>query len=213
MAIGFPAGRTPIPIYAELRRMHAIGQVDFSRVSAFLVDEFAALPAAHPGSFRQFLDTHLTSGVNIEAARVHSLRGDAPDLDAECARYEAAIDRAGGLGLLLLGLGVNGHVGFNEPGESLQARTHRVALDEISRRENAGMFGGEIARVPSEAVTMGIGTILRANRILLVAIGSRKALAVKEMMRGPVTTRLPASFLQLHPRVEVYLDRAAAAAL
>jgi glucosamine-6-phosphate deaminase len=114
---------------------------------------------------------------------------------------------------MLLGIGVNGHIGFNEPGDTLVARTHRVTLLDSTRDENAGSFGGAPARVPKEALSIGMGTILRAETIVMIATGERKATAVAGMLRGPLTTRLPASFLQLHRRVEVYLDRAAAAAL
>jgi glucosamine-6-phosphate deaminase len=135
------------------------------------------------------------------------------DPEVECERYDEAIAGCGGLGLLMLGIGMNGHVGFNEPGATLQARTHRVTLLESTRNENAGPFGGVAARVPKEALSIGMGTILRAEMIVLIATGTRKAHAVQAMLRGPLTTRLPASFLQLHRRAEVYLDREAAAAL
>jgi len=137
----------------------------------------------------------------------------APDANVECERYEETIAAVGGLDLLLLGIGVNGHVGFNEPGEALVARTHRVTLLDTTRSENAGPFGGVASRVPKEALSIGMGTIVRAETIVMIATGERKASAVAGMLRGPVTTTLPASFLQLHRRVEVYLDRAAAAAL
>jgi glucosamine-6-phosphate deaminase len=212
LVLGLPAGRTPVATYAELRRLHSAGEADFSHATAFLLDEFVGLPASHAGSFRQFVNEHLLSGVNLAPERTHSLDGLA-DPDAECERYEHAIESAGGLDLVVLGLGVNGHIGFNEPGDALSARTHRVNLLESTRAENAGPFGGVMARVPQEALTMGIGTILRADTIAMIATGERKAKAVAGMLHGPLTTRLPASLLQSHRRVEVYLDRPAAAAL
>jgi len=144
---------------------------------------------------------------------VHFLNGAAADLDAECERYEAAIDAAGGIDLQLLGLGANGHIGFNEPGEELEARTHRVRLHDVTRRENAALFGDNAGSVPGEALSMGMATILRARRIVLIATGERKARCVERTVRGPLTTRLPASFLQTHRDVELFLDRASASLL
>jgi glucosamine-6-phosphate deaminase len=213
LVLGLPAGRTPIDAYTELMRLHAAGKSDFSQVTTFLLDEFVGLDPAHPGSFRRFINEHLISGINVAPERAFSLNGLAADLDAECDRYEETIASAGGLGLLLLGLGVNGHVGFNEPGDTLTSRAHRVTLLDSTRAENAGAFGGSLARVPKEALSMGMGTILRADTIALIATGERKADAVAGLLRGPLTTRLPASLLQVHRRVEIYLDKAAAGAL
>jgi glucosamine-6-phosphate deaminase len=213
LVLGLPAGRTPVDAYIELCRLHSAGEADFSRATAFLLDEFVGLDASHSGSFRRFLTEHLLSGINLDPERTHSLNGLAADPDVECERYEETIAACSGLGLLLLGIGVNGHVGFNEPADLLKARTHRVTLLDSTRAENAGPFGGVAARVPREALSIGMGTILRAETIVLIATGERKATAVAAMLRGPLTTRLPASFLQLHRRVEVYLDRAAAQAL
>jgi glucosamine-6-phosphate deaminase len=137
----------------------------------------------------------------------------ASDLDAECDRYESAIEYVGGLDFVLLGLGSNGHVGFNEPADQLPSRTHRVTLLESTRRSNAALFGGDLERVPHEALSMGIGTIVKAATVVLLATGPRKARCIERMVHGPVTTQLPASFLQLHRRVELYLDAAAAALL
>jgi glucosamine-6-phosphate deaminase len=213
LVLGLPAGRTPVETYTELRRLHGAGKADFSQATAFLLDEFVGLDASHAGSFRRFLAEHLLSGLNLDPNRTHSLNGAAPDAHVECERYEETIAAVGGLDLLLLGIGVNGHVGFNEPGDALVARTHRVTLLDTTRAENAGTFGGTTSRVPKEALSIGMGTIVRAETIVMIATGERKASAVARMLRGPVTTMMPASFLQLHRRVEVYLDRAAAAAL
>jgi len=213
LVLGLPTGRTPVATYASLRRLHHAGNVSFARVTTFNLDEFAGIPAGHPGSFRTFMDRHLFSEVNLAPGRIHFLNGAAPDLDAECARYEAAIGAAGGIGLLLLGIGSNGHVGFNEPGTELAARTHRVHLAASTRRDNAALFGGDIAQVPAEALSMGMGTILGAGTIVLIATGERKAQCVGKAVHGPLTTQLPASFLQLHRNVELYLDRPAASRL
>jgi len=211
--LGLPTGRSPVGAYAELRRMRAAGDVDFSRASTFNLDEFAGISADHPGSFRRFMEEHLFGGVNVDRRRVHFIDGAAADLDAECERYEAAIDAVGGIDLQLLGIGANGHIGFNEPGDELVARTHRVTLHEVTRRENAALFGGNVDAVPREALSMGMATILRARRIVLIATGERKAGCVEGTVRGPLTTRLPASFLQTHRHVALFLDRAAASRL
>jgi glucosamine-6-phosphate deaminase len=213
LVLGLPTGRSPVAAYAELRRMHAAGEADFSRATTFNLDEFAGIDAEHPGSFRRFMEEHLFQGINIDRGRVHFLNGAAADPDAECERYEAAIDAAGGIDLQLLGIGANGHIGFNEPGDELVARTHRVRLHDVTRRENAALFGDNAGRVPGEALSMGMATILRARRIVLIATGERKAPCVERAVRGPLTTRLPASFLQTHRDVELFLDRASASLL
>ena len=213
LVLGLPTGKSPLPTYAELRRLHAAGTVDFSRARTFNLDEFAGVSAGHPGSFRRFMDAHLFGHVNLVPSRIHFLDGAAHDLDAECERYEAEIESAGGIDLQLLGIGSNGHIGFNEPGDELSARTHRVVLHEVTRRDNAPLFGGDVSQVPREALSMGMATILKAAAIVLIATGERKAACVQRMVRGPLTTRLPASFLQTHRRVELFLDRGAASRL
>lgn len=213
LVLGLPTGRSPVETYAELRRMSAAGQVDFSRVRTFNLDEFAGIEATHAGSFRRFMEEHLFAGIGIDGTRIHFLNGVAPDLDAECERYEAEIEKAGGIDLQLVGIGANGHIGFNEPGDALVARTHRVVLHEVTRRENAVLFGGQPENVPREALSMGMATILHARAIVLVATGERKARCVERTVRGPLTTKLPASFLQTHRHVELFLDRAAASLL
>jgi glucosamine-6-phosphate deaminase len=210
IVLGLPTGRTPVATYGELRRLHAAGEADFAHASTFNLDEFAGIPPTHPGSFRRYMDTHLFDAVDLRPDRIHFLNGSAPDLDVECRRYEAEIRAAGGIDLLLLGIGTNGHIGFNEPADELQAATHRVALADSTRRDNAALFGGDPAAVPREALSMGVGTILQASTLVLVAMGERKARCIERAVRGPVTTRLPASLLQLHRHAELYLDGAAA---
>lgn len=213
LVLALPTGRTPVATYAELRRLHAAGEADFARATTFNLDEFAGIPASHPGSFRTFMERHLFQGINLALSRIQFLDGAAPDLDAECERYEAAIEAAGGIDLLLAGIGANGHIGFNEPADALAARTHRVRLADSTRRDNAPLFGGDVSAVPGEALSMGMRTILEAGAIVLIATGARKARCVERAVRGPVSTHVPASFLQLHRHVELYLDRAAATAL
>lgn len=213
LVLGLPTGRTPVRTYAELRRLYRAGEVSFARASTFNLDEFVGVDARHPGSFRQYMHRHLFDAIDLRPERIHFLNGTAPDLDAECARYEREIAAAGGLDLQLLGIGSNGHIGFNEPGDALVADTHRATLHTGTRRDSADLFGGDPERVPREALSMGMGTILRAAAVILVAHGDRKAACVERMAHGPLTTQLPASFLQTHRHVELYLDRAAASLL
>jgi glucosamine-6-phosphate deaminase len=211
MVLGLPTGRTPIPLYHELAAMYAAERVDFSRATSFNLDEFVGIPASDPRSYHAFMRTHLFSRVNFR--RTHVLNGMARDLDRECARYERAIARAGGIDVQLLGLGANGHIGFNEPAAALHARTHRTRLRPATRRANAYLFGGRPSAVPKAALSMGMATILHARRLVLMATGAAKASCVDRMINGPVTPTVPASFLQLHGGAEVWLDGAAATRL
>lgn len=211
--LGLPTGRTPIAMYDQLAERVAAGEVDFARVTTFNLDEFVGIGAEHDGSYRAYMRTHLFDRVNLPAGQGHVLDGLAADPDAECARFEQAITDAGGIDLMILGLGSNGHIGFNEPDTQLVADTHRVGLLASSREANAVFFGNDVAQVPTEAMTMGIGTILKSRRIMLLVTGAGKADTVAAMIRGPVTTQLPASFLQLHREVELICDGDAAAKL
>jgi glucosamine-6-phosphate deaminase len=211
IVLGLPTGRTPIPLYHELALLCEARALDFSRATTFNLDEFLGVGAADPRSYRAFMQRHLFDHVNLPARRVHFLDGRTADAARECARYERAIRRAGGIDLLILGLGANGHIGFNEPGPALIARTHRTRLAPATRAANASLFGGRPRDVPPEALSMGMVTILHAKRIVILATGAAKARTVERMVYGPLTTMLPASFLQLHGDVEVWLDRAAAA--
>ena len=211
--LGLPTGRTPVHLYAHLRALVAAGKLDFSRVTTFNLDEFHGLPADHPASYRSFMEQHLFAHVNQSRKRIHFLNGMAPDAARECRRYELAIARAGGIDLQILGIGTNGHIGFNEPAPALQANAHLARLKPETRRSNANLFDGRVSAVPREALSMGVGTILRAGAVILMANGSRKADAVKATVEGLVTTRMPASLLQLHRQVELVLDEAAASKL
>jgi glucosamine-6-phosphate deaminase len=213
VVLGLPTGRTPVPLYRELVRLHSAGRADFSRATTFNLDEFLGVAGNDPRSYRAFMQRHLFDGVNIPPRRIHFLNGAvAPGaaVQRECKRYERAIERAGGIDLQILGLGMNGHVGFNEPGRALIARTHSTRLKPATRRANAPLFGNRLSAVPHEALSVGMATILHARRIVLLATGASKARCVERMIRGPVTPRLPASFLQLHQQLEIWLDRAAA---
>lgn len=209
LVLGLPTGHTPVAMYAAL----VAEGLDWSQVRSFNLDEFSGIGPDDRGSFRAFMERHLFSRVNIAPAHIGFLRGDTGDDAVECARYEAAIDAAGGLDLLLLGLGANGHIGFNEPGPALEAPAHPAVLHASTRAASADQFGGDPSRVPARALTMGMGQVLRARAVLLLATGAAKANAVAAMAQGPLTTACPASWLQVHGQTTVLVDRAAAAAL
>lgn len=211
--LGLPAGRTPTLFYQRLVDLFATNRIDFTHVSTFNLDEFLGLGRRDAASYHGFMREQLFDHVNIARRLAHSLNGRASDVERECERYERTIARAGGIDVQVLGLGTNGHIGFNEPAAALNARTHRTKLCAATRRANATLFGDRLAAVPREGLSMGMGTILRSRRIVLIATGPRKARSVERMIRGPVTPRLPASFLQLHPNAEVWLDRDAASRL
>ena len=210
LVLALPTGRTPIRLYHELGMLHRSGQADFSHATTFNLDEFLGVAPDHPGSFRSFMQEHLFSRVNLHPGRINFLDGTAADAAAECRRYERAIETAGGIDLQLLGIGTNGHIGFNEPTRELIGPTHPVTLKESTRRSNAVLFGGDLNQVPREALSMGVGTILKAKRIVLIATGKSKARCVDCVRSGPITTRLPASLLQVHRDVELMIDAAAA---
>ena len=213
LVLGLPTGRTPIPLYNELVRRYQAGRADFSRATTFNLDEFLGLSARDPHSYRAFMQRHLFDHVNLTRRRIQFLDGTTRDIDGECRRYERAIERAGGIGLQILGLGMNGHIGFNEPARALVARTHSARLKPATRRANAPLFGNRVNAVPARALSMGMATILHARRIVLLATGASKARCIERMIEGPVTPRLPGSFLQLHRCAEIWLDRAAASRL
>ena len=210
IVLGLPTGRTPIALYREVRSRSQRGHVDWSQVRTFNLDEFVGLGAGDAGSYRSYMQAELFDHVRVEPLSIGMLDGRAANLAAECARYERAIDEAGGLDIQILGIGANGHIGFNEPADALEAETHVAALTVETRQANAGLFDGDLLRVPTHALSMGMATILHAQEIVLMATGAEKAEAVAGMIDGPITTRLPASFLQVHSRVTVMLDRAAA---
>jgi len=210
LVLGLPTGRTPVRLYHELGVLASQGRVDFSRATTFNLDEFLGIPWSHPGSYRTFMEQHLFSRVNIAPERIQFLNGAAPDPEAECRRYDDAVESVGGIDLQLLGIGTNGHIGFNEPARELAGRSHRVTLKASTRRSNAALFGGDLSSVPMEALSMGMATILHGKQLVLLATGKSKARCIERLVNGPLTTKMPASFLQLHRDVELVLDQAAA---
>jgi glucosamine-6-phosphate deaminase len=206
LVLGLPTGRTPLGLYRELRERAGL---DWSQVRTFNLDEFAGLKPTDPQSYRAYMQTELFDHVSIDRRHIGFLNGAAEDLKAECRRYEDAIESAGGIDLQILGIGANGHIGFNEPADGLCANTHIADLTEETRQANASRFGGDWTRVPARALSMGMATILNAREIVLIATGPEKTEAVQGMIEGLITTRLPASLLQVHPRVTVMVDRLA----
>lgn len=209
LVLGLPTGRTPLAFYRELRERSGGDRIDWSKVRTFNLDEFVGVDGSHPGSYRAFMQSELFDHVSIDPANIGMLNGRAPDLRAECRRYEAEIADADGIDLQILGIGANGHIGFNEPADGLCAYTHVAELERESREANAQLFGSDWTAVPERALSMGMATILGARNIVLMATGGEKADAVYQMIEGLITPQLPASFLQVHPRVTVMLDREA----
>lgn len=209
LVVGLPTGRTPLGLYSRLRHR----ALDWSRVRTFNMDEFAGVAPDDARSFRAFMHEHLFGALHLRPEQMGFLSGTAADLEEECTRYDRAMSDIGGLDLLVSGIGANGHVAFNEPGPLLRAPTHIATLHASTRLANAALFGGDVAAVPVRALTIGMAAILQARRVLVIATGAAKAHAVAAMVRGPLTTMAPASWLQVHPAVKVILDRAAASAL
>ncbi len=211
--LGLATGSTPLGTYRELIRMHREDGLDFSRVTTFNLDEYVGLPPEHPQSYRAFMAENFFRHVNVDVKRTHIPDGMARDVPAECARYEAAIAAAGGIDLQLLGIGSDGHIGFNEPSSSLASRTRIKTLTERTRADNARFFGGDLAQVPFHCITMGVGTIMASREVLLLAFGASKADAVAGAVEGPITAMNPASVLQMHGVAKCIVDEAAAAKL
>lgn len=210
--LGLATGSTPIGLYADLVKDYQDGLIDFSKIQTFNLDEYRGLDPEHDQSYRYFMQKNLFDHVNIDSAATHVPDGANPDADAACAAYEEAIEAAGGIDLQLLGLGHNGHIGFNEPCDEFPVGTHLVELTESTIQANSRLFDS-IDEVPREAYTMGIGTIMKARGIVLVASGEDKAKIVRDVVLGPVKPEVPASVLQLHPNVVVFVDAAAGALL
>ena len=212
--LGLATGRTPLPFYAELIRLHREGGLSFAKVLTFNLDEYLGLPGDHPQSYRAFMGRELFDHVDLPAENVNIPDGMVPPeaLEAHCAAYEEAIRAAGGIDFQLLGIGRTGHIGFNEPGSPRDSRTRKVELDPITRQDAAPGFGG-LENVPEHAISMGCGTILEARKIALLAWGAAKAEIVKEALTGPVTDQISASFLQEHPDAIFYLDAEAGSRL
>lgn len=208
--LGLATGSSPLGIYEQLIKWYQADELDFSQVHAANLDEYEGLAADHPQSYAYFMKENLFRHINIDQVNTYIPSGVAPDGDAECTRYDALIRELGGVDLQLLGIGHNGHIGFNEPAEDFPAGTHRVALTVDTIEANARFFSADEVQ-PDSAYTMGIGTIMAAKSIVLIASGAGKAEIIRDSFFGPVTPKVPASILQFHPNVTVVVDEAAAA--
>lgn len=206
--LGLATGSTPLRLYEELAKKCAAHELSFRFARTYNLDEYADLPPEHPQSYRGFMDRHLFSKIDIDPGNTHVPNG-IDRSDTALANYDTMIEHAGGIDLQLLGLGLNGHIGFNEPGTPFGSRTHVVRLSESTRHANARFFDRPES-VPKEAVSLGIRSVMNARSILLFALGEQKAEPLRAAIYGPVTELLPASVLQLHPDVTIYADREAA---
>ena len=207
--VGGATGSTPLGLYAELARLCKEGEISFKNAKSYNLDEYVGLSGEHDQSYRYFMNHNLFEHIDIDPANTHVPDGINTAIAAE---YDKEIEAAGGIDLQLLGIGVDGHIGFNEPGTPLDSVTHVVELTENTREVNSRFFSS-IDEVPTHAVTMGIKTVMNARSIILLALGKSKAEICKAFIEGPITTEVPASILQLHPNCEVYLDYEAAALL
>lgn len=210
--LGLATGRTPIDTYARMVRIHNEEHVSFKDVKTFNLDEYYGIDESHPSSYHSFMQKHLFSKVDINQENVHVPSSKPQNVAEFCAWYENEIKKAGGIDIQLLGIGGNGHIGFNEPTSSLASRTRIKVLTEKTRTDNTFDFG-TIEKVPMHAITMGIGTIMESRQIIIMAFGTKKADIVRQMIEGPVTALVPASVLQMHPSVKVIIDEDAASAL
>jgi glucosamine-6-phosphate deaminase len=208
--LGLATGSSPLSIYDELAARCAAGRVSFKQAKGFTLDEYVGLPADHPERYRNVIDTAFASRVDFPPGAVAGPDGLAADVPAACAAYEEAITAAGGIDLQILGIGTDGHIGFNEPGSSLASRTRIKTLTHQTRMDNARFFGGDLDAVPTHCLTQGLGTIMESRHVVLVATGRNKAEAVHQLVEGPVSAMWPATILQHHPHVTVLLDDAAA---
>jgi glucosamine-6-phosphate deaminase len=211
--LGMATGSTPLKLYRELIRMHRQDQLDFSRVTTFNLDEYVGLDSNHEQSYHSFMWKNLFSRININPKNVHIPNGMAPDIPATCADYERKIKHAGGIDLQVLGIGSDGHIGFNEPTSSFASRTRIKTLTQQTVADNARFFDNDESRVPKHCITMGIGTIMDARMNLMLAFGKNKAAAVAATIEGPVAAIMPASALQQHPVAKIFMDKAAASQL
>ncbi len=214
VALGLPAGRTPLPLYEELIYLHHEERLSFQNVHTFNVGEYFGLPAGHPASIRAYMDRNFFDHVDLPPQNIHFLSGspDGESPDDRCAAYEREIEDAGGIDYLILGIGRNGHIAHNEPGSSISSRTRCADLADATPHDAAAQ-SDESADPPARALTLGCGTIMEARKIALLAWSARKSRLIRRALTGPVTSRLPASFLQRHPNACFFLDTPAASLL
>lgn len=212
LVLGLATGRTMERLYARLAEMHRDDGLSFAQVRTFNLDEYIGLAPENEHSYRHYMDAHLFNNVDIDPANTHLPNGVAPDIDAECAEYERLIEQCGGIDLQILGIGITGHIGFNEPLSAMYSRTRAKALTPQTVEQNAPLFD-KPEDMPRRAITMGVGTILDARRCVMLVTGDAKAEIIAKAVEGPVTSMISASAMQLHPKCTVIVDEAAAARL
>ena len=210
--LGLATGSTPLKPYGQMIDLYKKGVVDFSKVTTFNLDEYVNLDVNDKNSYHSFMHENLFDHINIPEESINFLNGNASDPEKECEEYDNKIKKAGGIDIQLLGIGSNGHIAFNEPSDCFQRWSHVVNLKESTVKDNSRFFKS-IEEVPTQAVTMGIGSIMQAKKILIIAIGENKAKAIKQLINGNVTPQCPASVLQFHTDVTLMLDRGAASLL
>ena len=207
--LGLPTGGTPLGTYAELIRRHKAGEVSFRHVITFNMDEYIGLPKEHEQSYYSFMWTNFFSHIDILPENAHILNGNAEDIEAECERYEAKIKEVGGIDLFMGGIGPDGHIAFNEPGSSLTSRTRVKSLTTDTIIANSRFFDNDLNKVPKTAVTVGVGTVMDAREVMILANGHNKARAIREAVEGPVSQRWTITCLQLHPHGIIVCDEEA----
>ncbi|MGC3993995.1 MAG: glucosamine-6-phosphate deaminase [Propionicimonas sp.] len=212
VVLGVATGSSPVQTFAELARLADAGELDLSGASAFALDEYVGIPEGHPESYHEIIRKTVTEPMHLDPARVHVPNGFADDLAAACLAYEDAIRAVGGVDIQFLGVGTNGHIGFNEPTSSLSSRTRIKTLAARTREDNARFFDS-IDDVPKHCLTQGLGTIMDARNVILVATGTSKAHAIAQVVEGPVTAMYPGSVLQFHPHATIVVDEEAAGEL
>lgn len=210
--LGFATGNSPLGMYRELIRMHREDGLDFSKVTTFNLDEYVGLPPEHEQSYHYFMWENLFKHINVGQRHVNIPHGMADDIEGHCVWYEEQIEKAGGIDLQILGIGENGHIAFNEPGSSLGSRTRIKTLTEKTRQDNARLFDS-MDQVPKYAITMGVGTIMDARKLLMLAGGKGKADAIKNTIEGPISAMVPATIVQMHRHATLLIDEAAASSL
>lgn len=211
--LGTATGSSPLPLYDELTARCAAGRLSFAKVTGFMLDEYVGLPAGHPERYATFMERNLRSRVDMAPGALHGPDALAEDLQAACADYEAQMAAAGYCDLQILGIGSDGHIGFNEPGGPLDSRTHVGELAEQTRRDNARFFGGDVDAVPTQCLTQGLATIMEARELVLIATGEGKAEAIHQLVEGEVSEDWPATVMQRHAHALVLVDPAAASLL
>ena len=207
--LGLPTGSTPLGTYKELINLYKAGKVSFANVVTFNMDEYIGIPEEHPESYHSFMWNNFFSHIDVKKENVHILNGNAPDLEAECANYEAQIKSFGGIDLFMGGIGPNGHIAFNEPGSSLTSRTRVKTLTTDTIIANSRFFDNDVNKVPKQALTVGVGTVMDSREVMILANGHNKAVALQHAIEGGISQMWTVSVLQMHPKGIIVCDDAA----